>query len=82
MEEEIRHHIGCVQGHETANVKTVIDHIMANEDVLATKSFDEWKANVWLEKLWNLWVTVRGFAYASGGIEQYKQLKKTTTQKN
>ena len=55
MEEEIRLHLRCIHGQETANLKTVVCSIMKNEDALfywcmASASFQEGKSNKVLEK--------------------------------
>ena len=58
----------------------------SNEDVLfhwciAMAACHEKVTNILLKELAMQLITVRGFAYTSGWIEQYKQGKKTALQK-
>ena len=57
------------------------DSIIGNQDVLfywsiAAAQFDEKEAELLLEQITDLWITVKGFAYTSGLLEQYKQKEK------
>ena len=60
--------------------------ITSNDDILfywsiASAEFGQEEEPILFQEITKLWITVRGFAYVSGWVEQYKQLKSSTLQK-
>jgi len=90
MEEVVREHFRkanmCILS-SSATKDLLISRITTDEDVqfnwcLAAAAFGETEEKILLEMIIKLWVTIRGFSFVSGWIEQYKQLNKKTLQKN
>ena len=87
MEEEVRRFIRNPSRKQSAlDVKQLSNAILSCEDVLffwsiATIQLDENEEKLLLKKITKLWITVRGFAYTSTWIEQYKQKKSQVLQK-
>ena len=87
MEEEVRRFIRNPSRKQSAlDVKQLSNAILSCEDVLffwsiATVQLDENEERLLLKKITKLWITVRGFAYTSAWIEQYKQKKSQVLQK-
>ena len=86
MEEETRRHVRNMNTQHTLDVKGLTDAITSNEDILfywsiASADFGQEEESILLQDITKLWITVRGFAYVSGWVEQYKQLKGSTLQK-
>ena len=70
----------------TLNVTAVCDIVVSNEDVqfywcIVLAQYQQKHETLLLKEIAMQWITVRGFAYTSGWIEQYKQIKKTALQK-
>ena len=87
MEEEVRMYLRKnLHRQTTHNEPLLCDIVTSNENVLfhwciAMAACHEKATNILLKELAMQWITVRGFAYTSGWIEQYKQGKKTALQK-
>ena len=87
MEEEVRRFIRNPSRKQSAlDVKQLSNAILSCEDMLffwsiATIQLDENKEKLLLKKITKLWITVRGFAYTSTWIEQYKEKKSQVLQK-
>lgn len=89
IEENIRKHLK-VQSAKKLNMDTkdtILDDIYTNEDILfqwslLSASVDENVGMIILQKIANLYVTIRGFAFASSCLELYKQQYKKKTQKS
>ena len=70
----------------TAGAKPhIIDSIKQDEDVafywcLAAVDMDDGVAMTLLDGIAELWLTIRGFSFASGWVEQYKQESKKSLQ--
>lgn len=88
LEEEIRPLFPPLLS-ETDKKDKIINELSANEDVLfywliVGEDFDEDDQRVHTEllrRVIELYVTIRGFSYASGWLEKYKQINKKGTQK-
>lgn len=83
MEEEVREHfrMGKVSTMSEGYRATVVKAIIKNEDVafywcMLTTDISSDNADTLLHMLVELWVTIRGFSFASGWIELYKQENK------
>ena len=88
MEEEVREHFQ-VGGMEVGKRyrQRLIDAVCNNEDVLfhwcmLTAESEETHAQTVFEMLVSMWITVRGFAFASGFVEMYKQQRKKGLQRS
>ncbi len=84
METELRSHLGKVPGNFKA---TVTSAILKNEDVLflwsmVAAEWEEEESKLLLQMIVDLWVTIRGFSYASAWVEKYKLVNKRTVQKS
>ena len=87
MEEEVREHfrMGKVSTMGEGYRASVVKNIIENEDVafywsLLSTDISNDDADALLLMLVELWVTIRGFSFASGWIELYKQENKKTLQ--
>ena len=90
MEEEIRKEF-VVSNAKTLNSETkkkVLDSVLSNDDLLfkwsllTSTTIGDDMGNIILKKLAELYVTIRGFAFASSCLELYKQQHKKKTQKS
>ena len=89
MEEEIRKLL-IADNAKTLNADTkmrLIDAVLSNEDLLfqwslLTATLGDEVGNIILKKLADLYITIRGFAFASSCLELYKQQHKKRTQKS
>ena len=90
LEDGVRRFLAAdLSGHGMRREK-VIDFVLENEDVafswsVASAAFDNEDEKVHknlLRMLAKLFITMRGHAYASGWIEQYKQAQKKSTQRS
>lgn len=89
MEEEIRRHLRNTSAPHmvTGYKEKVVKNIASNEDVLfywsmAGAEIDDEEGQILLGMVIEHWVTVRGFSFASGWIEQYKQATQKTIQRS
>ena len=88
MEKEIRNHFVHKSAKAlTETKKKVVDSILSNDDLLFHWSIlaspvGDAVGEVVLRKMVELYVTVRGFAFASSCMELYKQQHKKRTQKS
>ena len=90
MEEVVREHLrkSNMQSLSLSGGKHIlIGKITSGEDVrfnwcIAAADFGEAEEKILLEMIVELWVTIRGFSFVSGWIEQYKQANKKTLQKS
>lgn len=80
----------CVRKRIFSTSKPMFDHlreeILTKEDVLfhwaiVSANWDEEESTPHLPMIVQLWLTIRGFAYASGWMENYKQTNKKSVQK-
>ena len=75
MELELRKHL---QSQKPPNfVHKVTEHILKNEDVqfhwsIVACDWEEEEAEALLEQVVKMWVTIRGFSYASAWVEKFK----------
>ena len=89
MEEEVRSHFHTnkVQEMTKGYKETIISAIMDNDDVLfhwcmLTADTEDEDANTLLRMLVDLWITIRGFSFASSCLELYKREKKKGLQRS
>ena len=89
MEEEVREHfrIGKVSTMGEGYRATVVKKIINNEDVafywcMLTTDLSGDDADLLLQMLVELWVTIRGFSFVSCWIELYKQEKEENLQRS
>ena len=89
MEEDVRNHLRKTPAHKITDgfKQKLLSSIASNEDVLFYWSMlsadaDEEDAQTLLKMVIELWVTIRGFAFASSWIELYKQASKKTIQRS
>ena len=85
-EEETRLHVKNRSTEHTLDVKVLMDAVTSNDDILfywsiASAEFGQEDETILLQDITKLWITVRGFAYVSGWVEQCKPLKCSTIQK-
>jgi len=85
MELEIRRHLNPDK--PVNFIDEVQASILSNEDVLfywsmIASDWEEEENAALLPMVVNLWVTVRGFAYASAWVEKYKSEHKKSVQKS
>lgn len=87
MEEEVRRYLKTnLHRQATHNGPALCDIVTSNQDVqfywcIVMAECQQKAENLLLKEIAMQWITVRGFAYTSGWIEQYKQGKKTALQK-
>ena len=67
--------------HQNITKSSLITWILENDDVIATWRCLEVDDNSLLNSIIELWITIRGFSYASGFIELYKQQTKKGLQR-
>ena len=72
-------------GHKI-DISTAITKVMNDDNVIACWSLmsydlDDTESDDLLSKVIELWIIIRGHAYASNLIEQYKQIIKSTDKK-
>ena len=87
IEEETRY---CLKILSSQCKQEIIRRITSNDDVLfhwtiTTADFeinDEEAHEVLLEKIVELYITIRGFSYASGWTEKFKKVTKQSTQRS
>ena len=91
LEEEVRTYLNALSSPNTAGLRTqFIEKLIKSDDVqfywcITTADFevDDVEVHDYLLKMIvELYVTIRGFSYASAWIEQYKQLQKKSTQRS
>ena len=89
MEEEVREHfrIDKATAMVEGNREQVENAVMENDDVLfhwctLVTDISDTDAAVVLELLVKLWITIRGFSFASAWLELYKQSKKKRLQRS
>ena len=85
FEMELRKHLTADSNYSLKD--RALQSILSNEDVLfhwANVSFHwgDQEAKELLKLIAEHWITVRGFSFASGLMEKYKQSQKKTTQKS
>lgn len=86
MEEHIRQHLSTFGSKPEGTKQLLIDGLLQNDDLLfewhfCTSQVDSETGMLLLKHLIKLYVTVRGFAFASSCLELYKQSQKTTLSK-
>ena len=88
MEVEVRRHFAEDRASKLTegSRNTIVKAIMADEDVLfewctLAADAEDVYANDLLQRIVELYVTVRGYAYATSCVETYKRLQKQTLQK-
>ena len=85
METELRHHL---KSENTPNFKTYVNkQVLDNEDVafywsILSAEWEESDSQALLELVVNLFLTIRGFAYASSWMEKFKKDSEKTLQKS
>ena len=89
MEEEIRQvlTLGAVSKQSEGSTTKIINRIMQSEDVLfqwciRSPECDDAVSKAVLKKVVELYVTIRGFAFASSCLELYKQSKRKALQRS
>ena len=89
MEEEIRKHLiaKCTKNYNDGMKKMILDAVLGNEELLfqwsmLSSSLDDEIGTTILRKMVELYVNIRGFAFASSCLELYKQQHKKKTQKS
>lgn len=87
MEEEVRQFLALGSGsHKQVQPNVIRKNILQSNDLqfewcLIASEADEETATIVLQKIVDLYVTIRGFAFAKSCLEQYKQAQKKTLQK-
>ena len=81
MEYELCQHI---RQESTHNLDRITSEVRDNEDVqflwsMVSANWEEESAAVLLQMIVNQWVKIRGFSYASAGVEEFKIAQKKTT---
>ena len=84
MELELRKHL---RREQPPNFREVAEIIKNNDDVqfswsLVAADWEEEEAQALLSLIIDLWITIRGFSFASSWIEKYKTEHKKSTQKS
>ena len=79
METVLRQYLGCLSSNHCMNVDDVVGYLHA-DDVqfywsMLTADLDEEVSEHILRDIIRLWVTIRGFSYASTLVEQYKKAR-------
>lgn len=88
MEIEMKDCLGQLSHEQVFNLKErAMERIMCSEEVkfhwqVLSCNWEPEKEQALLPLIAGLWVTMRGFAYASGWMEGYKQQTKSTIQKS
>ncbi len=89
MEEEIRQHlqVKSVNALNEGTKKKILDAVLGNEDLLfhwtlVSSTLDDSVGFTLLQKMVELYLTVREFSFATGCLELYKQHHKKRTQKS
>lgn len=90
IEEEARQCLKTLSSQHAKCKKEIIADVTSNDDVLfywiiATADFeidDEEVHEMLLKMIVELYITIRGFSYASGWMEKYKQYSKQSTQRS
>ncbi len=89
IEEEIRSYlvVSSAKSLNSETKATLLKAVLTNEDLLfkwslLSSTVDESVGKVILKKIAELYITVRGFAFASSCLELYKQKFKKKTQKS
>ena len=90
IEEETRYCLKTLSSQHGKCKQEILRHITSNDDVLfhwiiTTADFeidDEEVHEVLLEKIVELYITVREFSYASGWMEKFKKVTKQSTQQS
>ncbi len=89
VEYEIRNylHVKALTEIDDSTKKTILDAIMSNEDLLtlwgmSTGHYGEEVSQEVLRRLSEMYLTVRGFSFASSCLELYKQQNRTQLQKS
>ena len=89
MEEVVRQHLrkSNMRSLSSGGKHLLITKLSSDEDVrfnwcIAAADFEEAEEKILLDMIIELWVTIRGFSFVSGWIEQYKQSSKKTLQKS
>ena len=91
LEEEVRSQLHALSSPNTSGLRSqIVDKLINSEDVhfywcITTADFnveDDEVHNYLLRMIVNLFVTVRGFSYASSWIEHHKQSLKKSTQRS
>lgn len=89
MEEEIRQHfqVKAIRSLDEGTKKMSFDAVLGNEDLLfhwscMSSIVDDSIGLTLLQKLVELYLTVRGFSFSTGCLELYKQHHKKRTQKS
>ena len=89
MEEELRQHLqrrrvqDMTEGFKECICKAITD----NDEVqfywcMLSPDVDDENADVVLKMVINMWITIRGFSFASGWLEHYKQSRKKSLQRS
>ena len=86
MELELRSHFQVLQ-RQGDFIAQATSAIKSNDDVLffwsmLSAEWDETSATNLFDRIIHLWITIRGFSYASAWMEKYKNAKKVSTQKS
>ena len=88
MEMELRKHLTTANATCGSSIKDIaLQQIMQNEDVLfywsiTSVNWDTAESNELLKLIVDHWITVRGFSFASGFMENFKKSIKKSTQKS
>ncbi len=87
MELEVRQHLRISDPQTTGITETVMKGITENEDVLfywsmVSVNWAEEESRVLLGMIADLYITIRGFSFASAWMERYKQAHKKTVEKS
>ena len=89
MEEEVREHFrfGALEDSKERCRERLTTALSSNDEILfhwcmLTAEIEEIHAQTVLDMLVSLWVTIRGFSFASAFIEMYKQEKKKALQRS
>ena len=88
MEEYIRYYFPTAVDHTEGSKNILIEELITDEDILSQWCFCFAAGNIdnevdlmILRQMVNLYVTIRGFAFAETCLEMYKEAKGTTTSK-
>ena len=85
MELELRKHLQCKKPPNF--VCEITEHILKNEDVqfhwcIVACDWEEEEAEALLEQVVKMWVTIRGFSFASAWVEKFKTASAKSLQKS
>ena len=83
MEEHIRYYYSTTHDELESSKQLLVDELLKNDDLLfewlfCSSQMDNETGMLLLKYIVELYVTVRGFAFASSCVELYKQAQKTT----